>query len=177
VQDFWGEDWENKTDYITISDCSKNLANFTANTTCDIGTQTIISLNGTCNVPLDKSVWVIHPESGFTIWNGTFWIPSGTGSFSGNVNNDLNATVNFTAYGSYSVSHICNYGGSIGTVAVEEPNYILIGVEGTYCKCNGCCTASAGSSYAIIGAGICAAFGLMAIGLIRRRRKKQFENQ
>ncbi len=113
----WGEDWENKTGYITVIDCFS--AEFTANVTCQIGGPMAVAFDGVCEYPY-KTSW--HFGDGNT--------------------SDIYDPVNtYYEYGTYTVNHTC-HDAVFGTLEVSKPDYITVGVNGTYCECNGCCFSS-----------------------------------
>jgi hypothetical protein len=138
--DFWGEGWENKTRYITVRDCY--TADFSSNSTCSIGKPKVINLTSTCEVPLGKSGWTISPFPGWTYWNGTDWVEDNDGTFTSDLSGTLNPQINFTSYGSYTITQGCNFGATVGTISTTKFDYIKVGVNGTYCG-TGC---SAGGS-------------------------------
>ena len=136
VQDAWGTGNELKTGYIVVRDCY--TADFWANKTCDIGAPRVVSLNGTCSSPLGKTVWHIDPNESFSYWDGTNWIDDLDGVWTGDDSGDLNATVNFTGFGAYTITHSCQYAPPVGAYTETKTDYILIGVNGTYCSGGSC---------------------------------------
>ena len=132
----YGEDWENKTAYITVRDCY--TADFTANDTCSIGKPKVVNFTSTCvGVALGKSGWTITPFPGWSYWNGTQWVVDNDGTFTTDLSDTLNPQINFTEYGSYTVTQACNFGATIGTESTTKTDYIKVGVNGTYCS-GGC---------------------------------------
>lgn len=181
VQDEFGENTTVKYGYINVSDCYS--ADFTANETCHIGVPAFITLNGTCPEPA-KSLWKLVPVSGWTYYNGSFGYehPAATGEFDGTYSYEANATINFTGYNVYTVTHICNFGGLIGIKQTTKTDYITIGVNGTCCNCTTNCTdasryihTSDGGEAIVIVFGMIGA--LIAAPLIVRRRRKRGEEE
>ena len=133
VIDAWGEDWENKTAFVTVTDCYN--AEFTANSTCTIGVPKIVQFNSTCyDIVLGKTGWTISPFPGWLYWNGTHWVTDNDGTFTTDLSGTLDPQVNFTSYGSYTVTQVCNYGAVIGTIENTKTDYISVGVNGTTCS-------------------------------------------
>jgi PKD repeat protein len=137
VHDAWGEDWENKTAYITVRDCYS--ADFTANSTCSIGKPKVVTFNETgtpCVFDGDpgKSGWEISSYTDWMYWNGTDWVVDANGIFDGSDSHDNNAIINFTEYGTYTVTHTCMFPPPIGSGSTTKTDYIIVGVNGTYCS-------------------------------------------
>lgn len=136
VQDEYGTGFNDKEKYIVVRDCYN--ADFTANRSCIIGLPVGIQLNSTCyDVDPGKIAWLIHPLNCWTYWDGAAWVyPPATGTFTG----IMDPQINFTAYGAYTITQVCNYGPPIGTLETTKTDYISVGVNGT--TCGGTCGAS-----------------------------------
>ena len=133
VQDKWGTGFNDKEKYIIVRDCSNG--DFTANSTCTIGAPKIVQFNSTCyGIDLGKTGWTISPFPGWTYWNGTHWVTDNDGTFTTDLSGTLDPQINFTSYGSYTVTQACNYGAVIGTVSTTKTDFIKVGVNGTYCS-------------------------------------------
>lgn len=172
ITDFWGTDTETKINYITVRDCY--TADFSANKTCDIGSPRVVNLNGTCSSPLGKTSWEISPNESWSYWDGTGWHTDFDGVWNGDATGDLNATVNFTSYGAYTITHVCNYAPPIGLHSETKTDYILIGVNGTYCSSGGICSVYVGDEdtqvLCMIAIGLAAlASGLCVIAMHRKK--------
>lgn len=145
VQSECGQGYYNDTEvkvwYITVVNCYS--ADFVANRSCVIGVPAYIILNQSCGGPGIKTSWYIDAGIGFSIWNGTYWVTDADGLFDEDLNNDYNVFLNFTSYGTYTVTHSCDFPPPIGSLIETKTDYIIIGVNGTYCECDECCIAGA----------------------------------
>lgn len=115
--DFWGSGFMDKEKYITVRDCFN--ANFTSNQTCQIGKPLVVSFTSGCAEP-DKSHWIFG---------------------NGNTSDLQSDTTTYTEYGSYDVTHSCKDDLTLVTLEETKPDYISVGVNGTYCG-GGCSSSS-----------------------------------
>jgi PKD repeat protein len=149
-----GSDSEDKKGYITVTDCTGN-PNFTANVTCQIGAPLSVLFTGNCEDPTYKNHWDFGD---------------------GNITDDIQSPVyiyNFT--GAFSVSHSCKYGG-MSAVFENKTDYIIVGVNGTYCTApsGNCTTGDYHNAYAfpsteVVTIGFLGLCGILVVGLIGRK--------
>lgn len=149
-----GSDVMEKKAYIIVTDCAGN-PDFSADVTCHIGIPITVQFTGYCTNPTFKHHWIFGD---------------------GNTSDDIQSPENtYSEYGVFTVSHSCD---AVGYDPVNETkiDYIVVGVEGTYCSDE--CRATFGSSgcsrgeepnYLIIGATIGLLFGVI---IVRRNGMK-----
>jgi PKD repeat protein len=63
------------------------------------------------------------------------------GTFTTDLSGTLNPIINFTEYGTYTVTQACNFGVTIGTESTTKTDYVKVGVNGTFCSGGGTCSA------------------------------------
>ena len=120
VQNDYGDDWENKTDYITVRDCSNLTLVFDANATCHIGKPMVVQFGSSCP-PGDKYLWDFGDGNTSSLESPVYTYPD---------------------YGTYNVSITCN-DPNYGIVTANKTDYVTVGVPGTCCYCGTCAMSNA----------------------------------
>ncbi len=123
----YGSNTSTKTDYIEVSDCSLT-ADFSGNITCQIGAPMAVLFTGYCPYPNYKNHWIFGD---------------------GNTTDDVQSPeYTYYDYGVFNVSHSCKLNATT-TLFENKTDYIIVGVNGTYCTQTGSCTTDTGRVYRV----------------------------